>query len=118
VSGVSQEGKTGYILVNWKGEAQGVTLELPKQDGPVFLVTAPERKQLPAERVALRPNQGYHSCAKCRATEAGMSISGKARALFVDLAHGPTKQPGAKGSRSEIGSKARVSLGFVPTRGQ
>ena len=45
----SPEGKTGYVLVNWTGSQENVTLELVKKEGAVNLVTAEDQKDVPAE---------------------------------------------------------------------
>ena len=47
----SPEGKTGYLFVNWTGEPQSVEMGLRNNEGPAFLVTATERRQIAGEAV-------------------------------------------------------------------
>jgi len=47
----SPAGKIGYVLVNWTGASEEVTLGLVKKAGTTSLVTAAERKQVTVEEV-------------------------------------------------------------------
>jgi len=49
----SPTGKTGYVLVNWTGAAQNVTLSLAKKQGRVLLVTAGDSREAPKAAVDL-----------------------------------------------------------------